>query len=222
MTEVPEWRVPDVDRVGAPPLCSALRSKVRQLSRAEDEEGFGPLAPLGSEFSYGDGLLAAPEGLGTEEGIPNFVRHLIVTPCHGPAILVPAHSERRNLVQGWHLELSGAILTWDTGHKSLLSDIEEEFGPGEGNLRHGTLASFNVHTHKRRTWPLPILTLRVTIDDRKPISRSTVGTFGYSAHTDHEVFWIAARSFSCPPGFSEEHCGGLTNNEVSSIYAVQV
>jgi hypothetical protein len=241
MSEVPEWRVPDVDRTGAPPLCHALRENVRHMSQGEFVSDWGPLIPLGSYFSYRDGLVARPEGLLKRE-IPNFVKHLIIERCHGPSILVPAHSERRQPHSAWHLELSGGTLTWDTAPNDIWAvslweeeeearlgrELESTKHPAKRSMDPGTLIRYNLHTHESTTWPLPVVKLHLTVEFFRPLSRHVSGIFGYSAHTDYEVFWIATTSLSCPAsgdssgGLSEEHCDDEAGHIVSSIYGARL
>lgn len=231
VSEVPESRVPDVDRVGAPPLCSALREKVRHLSQGELVSDYGPLIALGSYFSYREGLLARPEGLLKRE-IPDFVKHLIVDRCHGPSMLVPAHAERREPNGGWHPELSGGTLTWDTAPNNIWAvNLWEQQEEARASRRQagppGTLVSYNLHTHATNTWALPVLKLRLTVEFFRPLIHQVSGTFGYSAHTDREVFWIATRSLSCQAagsssgGLDEEHCDGEPGHVVSSVYTAR-
>src|ERR1700737_1598265 len=211
MTEVPETRVPDPDRPGAPPICHGLRAKVFGLSKRDNFEGLGPLAPLESRFSYSDGFVAEPEEMGEAP-----IRHLRIDRCHGRATILPAPYERRNLEPPpWDVELRAGILTWDTGHVSeaWVQELEQEPN-AVADLRHGTLSAYDLHTAKLRSWELPRLTLAVTTGGPEPYR--VLGTFGYSAHTDYDLFWVAARSIDCSGK------GGCSGPEGLSIYMARL
>jgi hypothetical protein len=63
-----------------------------------------------------------------------------------------------------------------------------------------------------------VLALHGTRERVLPSKVEVKGTFGYSAHTDQDVFWIAARSFSCV--FGEAGCA--PEHEVIAIYAARL
>jgi hypothetical protein len=218
ISEVAESDLPDPDRPGARAVCRALQSRVSKVIRAQTLEGLGPLSPLQSDFGYSDGLLAEPEGLDRNE-FAEPVRHLLIVPCHGRTMLVPAHAERGNLEPyGWDLQFAGGLLTWDTGHLIGSYNQEEESGTRGADLRHGILGSYDLHVHRSEIWRLPVLALHGTRELVSPSKVVVKGTFGYSAHTDQDVFWIAARSFSCV--FGEGGCA--PEHEVFAIYAARL
>jgi hypothetical protein len=212
VTEVRESQVPDPNRAGAPPLCRGLRNRVRKAFNPAFE-GLGPLTPLEEAYySYSDGLFAEPEGY-VQEREPDLVRNFVLIPCEGPSTLVPVHSERFNLEPLLSPDLNGDLLTWSTGHPTSAYEAEEIAGPGHGNLRHGILGSYNLRTHKRQLWMLPLLRLHVTRYLSGRGDANVVGTFGFSAHTDYAAFWIAAHDASCT---ESETCP--LENEVFAIY----
>jgi hypothetical protein len=217
VTEVRESQVPDPNRAGAPPLCRGLRYRVRKAFNPAFE-GLGPLTPREEAYySYSDGLFAEPEGY-VQEHEPDLVRNLVLIPCKGPSTLVPVHAERLNLEPFLSPELNGDLLTWSTGHPTSAYEAEEEIaGPRHGNLRHGILGSYNLHTHKGQLWMLPLLRLHVTRYLSGRGDANVVGTFGYSAHTDYDAFWIAAHDASCT---ESETCP--LENEVFAIYAARL
>jgi hypothetical protein len=189
MSKFPESQVRDIDRPGAPLVCPALRRKLFLWEKSDFAE----------EFSYAGGLLAEPERFGEAP-----VRHVRIDGCHGDPLLLPTSPLPLNL------QLAGGLLTWDTGHWA--SEFENGLveGPRAGReLRHGTLFSYNLHTGRRRTWALPLLPLHVLGREFSSIS----GVFGYSAHTDYNVFWVATQSIDC--GGEKGLCSA---GEPSAIY----
>jgi hypothetical protein len=207
--EVPESTVPDPDRPGAPPLCGALRRKIFLRSELEALEGLGPLAPLGSGFSYRDGVVAHPEEIGEDP-----VRHMRVERCNRSSVSLPAHQERgRGEAFPWNVELGGGLLTWDTGHTT--GSWQDELVEGrQAGLRDGTLDTYRLAANQLHAWRLPPLRLRVLgrARDEWPI-----GVFGYSAHTANTVFWIAAEDLNC-----EGEKGICGETERSDIYRAQL
>jgi hypothetical protein len=64
-----------------------------------------------------------------------------------------------------------------------------------------------------------VLTLHVTESVAgKPRRNDVQGAFGYSTHTDYDVFWIAAHHATCT--FGEAGC--RLENEVFAIYAAHL
>jgi hypothetical protein len=115
---------------------------------------------------YSDGVLAE----GTD---PVRIRR-----CHGHSTLLRARGEVRDV------ELSGGLLTWDSGHSGREGE-EGEFG---SSSRHGTLSSYRLSSRGRTQFTLP----RLPLPTGEP--HSFVGVFGYSAHTANTVFWMAVRA----------------------------
>lgn len=74
------------------------------------------------------------------------------------------------------IEINGGVLTWDTGLE------REEATP---HVYQGTLYSYDLASHTREFWRLPIAP---AIYPEFPDER---GTYGYSAHTLNIVFWLA-------------------------------
>lgn len=167
--KVPEAHVPDLDRPGAPPACAAFRHKLLRLNREE----------LPVQFSYSEGALATTVQIGEAP-----VRELRVDRCHRRPTTLHIHAEPENI------QLRGGILSWDTARPG--DGYEEEEGPKEeAQLGRDTLTTYGLDTRRRRNWALPRLPLQT--GQPQPVT----GVFGYSAHTDYAVFWIAARSLSC-------------------------
>ena len=112
--------------------------------------------------------------------------------CNGRKTVLHGHGEPENF------DLRGGLLTWDTGHPG--ADYNGEF---EGlDTKHGELTAYEIVSGRRRRWVLP----RLALAEEHP----TVGVLGYSTHTLHNVFWIAARTLG----------GGLLRETVttSSVY----
>jgi hypothetical protein len=170
VTNVPESQVPDIDRPGAPPACRTFRHRLLRLERGS----------LPEQFSYSEGLLARTVQIGEAP-----VTELRIERCHRRATILHVRTEAENIY------LSGGLLTWDTGHGGTEYQEEEVGDIPPGALKRGVLSSYRLSTGQRRSWTLPRLPLHT--DYPQP----TVGVFGYSAHTDYAVLWIAARSLNC-------------------------
>lgn len=169
VTKVPEARVPDLDRPGAPPVCPALRRRVLASERVGETEG----------GSYGDGVFVRSLAL-KPEGPSRWLR---VERCHGHVTMLYSRIEPRSI------DVSAGLLTWDTGH----SENEDE---EEGiKVRTGAITAYDLATHKRRSWALPALPLNS--DGGEPNEPTSVGVFGSSTHTKTTLFWIADRTLSC-------------------------
>ena len=169
-TNVPESQVPDLDRPGAPPACRPFRHRLLRLERGS----------LPEQFSYSEGVLARTVQIGEAP-----VTKLRIERCHRRATIFHVRTEPGNI------DLSGGLLTWDTGHQGTQYQEEEVGDIPSGALKRGVLSSYRLSTGQRRSWTLPRLPLHT--DYPQP----TVGVFGYSAHTDYAVLWIAARSLYC-------------------------
>ncbi|HEV7584661.1 MAG TPA: hypothetical protein VGO14_02670 [Solirubrobacteraceae bacterium] len=91
VSDRPAWQVPDLNRLGAPPVCAALRTKLL----ADKESGLPKL------FSYADGLLAHP---GHRPGSVQIDR------CNGRSTVLHGRGEPRNF------DIRAGLLTWDTAH----------------------------------------------------------------------------------------------------------
>ncbi|HZL49197.1 MAG TPA: hypothetical protein VFC30_09320 [Solirubrobacteraceae bacterium] len=148
---------PDIDEAGAPPICPSLRAKVIA------EELIGGVE---REFDYNAGWFARPA---------KHRRYIEVNRCNGRRTTLAAHSDESE-----NFDLRGGWLTWDTGHPS--GELERE---GEGT-NTGSLAAYDLFSHRLTRWTLPRLSVRET--DR---GFSIVGILGYSTHTANMVFWIA-------------------------------
>jgi hypothetical protein len=172
-TNVPESQVPDLDRPGAPPACRMFRHRLLRLETGS----------LPEFFSYSEGILARTVQIGEAPVI-----ELRIERCHRPATILHVRPESGGL------DLSAGVLTWDTGHQGTEYQDEEIGNAPSGALTHGVLSSYRLSTGQRHSWTLP----RLPLQTNSP--QPTVGVFGYSAHTDHAVFWIAARSLSCDKG----------------------
>jgi hypothetical protein len=179
-------------------------------SKGEALEGFGPLEPLGSRYTYRDGVAALADEHG-EAGIT----HIRIERCGGQTTRVAIPAEPLNLEPHlWNPELGGGLLTWDTGHVSAAYDQEELEPTARGDLRHATLTSYGLNTGAVHRWRLPALVLRLLGREK---SEWTRGVFGYSAHTRFAVFWIAARELDCA---NEKGLCGPT--EASDIYSARI
>jgi hypothetical protein len=212
--------VPDPNRPGAPPVCRGLRHRVSADSAKEVDEGLGPLSPLESDYSYRDGMLVNAEGLGTEEGEPSPVRHLVLIWCDGARRLIATHPDPSDIeVYGFDLVLGARLLSWDTGHGSEDYEQEEVTGPGHGNLRHGVLVSYDLRTGARQVWQLPVLKLRVLRELVEPAELDVRGTFGISTHTAKDIFWLATRRLPC--SYGKAGCS-VNGPVISSLYVARV
>ncbi|HEY4451206.1 MAG TPA: hypothetical protein VGN13_06385 [Solirubrobacteraceae bacterium] len=214
---IPESRVPDPNRRGAPPLCPALRRKLFRRSEFETLEGLGSLAPLGSGFSYGEGVLAEVE---PEPAVgASFGGNVLIYRCHGSKLVLrnPREGRLRHPFAG-NLELDAGLLTWDTGHLASDFEEEEEDGGAEEELRQGTLSAYRLKMHQRRSWRLPVLPLKIIeAPENGTPSRVVRGVFGYSAHTAHDIFWIRAQSLS---RYCDKVCA--VTAEASAIYEARL
>lgn len=123
------WQVPDLDRVGAPPMCRALRHEV--LAETERDAGLPRL------WSYANGVFVHAEVLSTTVHVER---------CRGPAMVLRGRGEVKNF------DVRGGLLTWDTGSDNAAN--EPEGGPS-----YGTLTSYRLASGKRRRWVLPSLSL---------------------------------------------------------------
>jgi hypothetical protein len=212
ITEIPESLVPDPNLPGAPPLCHALRSTVFMRSNFEALEGsLGPLSPLMSGFSYSHNVLALAE-IGESPGT-----NILIYRCDGSRSVLRVGREGpiRNPFS-WNLQVGAGIVTWDTGHEGLALDAELE---PESVFRLGTLTAYTVKTRRRRTWHLPIVSVKVVEPPSNGLHPSHIvrGTFGYSAHTAYDIFWRAE-------GRVFRTCGEVCSveSQVSYLYAAKL
>jgi hypothetical protein len=131
LSEVPERRLPDLNRPGAPPLrvCRAFRPKL-----------------LGEgEGAYGEGVFAA-----VIERVREGPRHwLLIQRCRGRRTLLHTDYEPKDL------DIGGGLLTWDSGH-TVGSDEEAERG---FDGKRGALVRLDLATGRRRVWSLPALSV---------------------------------------------------------------
>jgi hypothetical protein len=169
--------VPEVDHRGAPPVCRALRRTVYDL-----ESGSLP-----AEGSYAEGLLARWLNHGEAP-----VTEVQLDRCDGRRTIVPSPATPQDI------EVGGDLVSWDTGHGT--SDIHARGGFGsaeEEALLYGgetELITYSPATRRRKTWRLPQRPIRI------PLEPTLVGVWGYSAHTDSDVFWAGAETGTCDRG----------------------
>jgi hypothetical protein len=114
MSDRPAWQVPDLDRLGAPPVCRALRPKLL----ADKESGLSKL------FSYADGLLAHPAHRAGSVQIDR---------CNGGPIVLRGRGEPRNF------DIRAGVLTWDTAHHA--TDFESQDDVRHGTLSSYRIAN---------------------------------------------------------------------------------
>jgi hypothetical protein len=107
VSDRPAWQVPDLNRLGAPPVCPALRSKLL----ADKESGLPKL------FSYADGLLAHPAHRADSVQIDR---------CKGRPIVLAGRGQPRNF------DVRAGVLTWDTAHHA--TDFEPQEDARHGTL----------------------------------------------------------------------------------------
>jgi hypothetical protein len=125
---------------------------------------------------YKDGVLAEPDA------------PLPLYRCHGRRTLLAPGGE--------DTELGGGLLSWDTGSSDYTA--AEDALP-ENTPAHppgGRLFTYDLSTRRRHSFPLP----RVAVP-LGPRERPLVGVFGYSNHTAHAVFWIAATKIAYGEAF---------------------
>lgn len=132
--------------------------------------------------------VTAPEALDYERGllveVPEAgLAHVVLRNCRGHSTTLRTSAEPRNL------EFRGGLLSWDTGHPA--EEFEEEVAGSRFHfLQHGTITSYAVNTRRERhAWKIPVLPLHITGNQG---SKTALGAFGYSAHTDYAVFWVAS------------------------------
>jgi hypothetical protein len=172
----PGSQLGDLDRPGAPLICRRLRRRLL----TERATGY----PGRAVFS--GALLARPAGRGGEAGFDS-VR---IEGCHGRATVLRGRGEPRGFDRGEpeNVDLGGGLLTWDTAHPGFVYQEEEIDPKATGALDHGSLSSYALASARRDRFALP--RLRLYTGSTPPTS----GIFGYSAHTDSAVFWLAART----------------------------
>jgi hypothetical protein len=175
VSEVPERRLPDLDRPGAPPVCTALRKPVLAETREVFSNG------------YSEGVLAQVIER-RREGPRNW---LLISRCHGRPTLLHTRSEPKSLA------LSEGLLTWDNGHSEDGLQQEEEEKAGL-DIKRGAITTYSLSTGRRRDFPLPVLP--INRNGGEPTEPDAFGVYGYSARTKNMLFWIADRSLSCGKG----------------------
>lgn len=167
LSEVPESRVPDLDRAGAPSVCKPLRSRLLKLEREE--------IPDVASFSFADGTLAETEQLG--EAPRERVR---IERCHGRPMVLRTHREPL------HIEVRGGSVTWDNAAEG------EPYAHEQAHS--GTLTSYDLSTRRLRDFPLPRSALDTS---NSGVPGPIDGVFGYSVHTGKTLFWLATQSVTC-------------------------
>jgi hypothetical protein len=129
----PESDVPELDRVGAPVVCSAFRAKLLVDGRFDPDPG---------GFAFGEEMLAETVHHGEAP-----VKRIRVKHCDGRSRVIS--TEPRGLF------LVGGLLTWDTGHAG--DDVNAQAEGGD--THHGRLWTYHTATHARRSLPLPQTTI---------------------------------------------------------------
>jgi hypothetical protein len=161
----PPAQVLNLDRPGAPQICSGLRRGALAAKKAD------------TNFAYGSGVFVH---------LTRDRRNVQFDRCSGHSTVLPGpagsmKSGRRTEGEPSNFELGGGLLTWDTGHGAV------NFEPNEETAFRGTLSSYQLSSGRLRTWKLPRMSNNRGQDDESP------GVYGYSAHTANTVFWIATR-----------------------------
>jgi len=148
--------IPNLDRPGAP---SAMICPALRRRVATELVASNPVP-----YAYAEGFYAhAAKRRG----------YIEIDRCKRPPILIGGHGEPRDF------DLRDGLLTWDTGYGSSAE-------PNEESAHGGVLGAYQLATARRRTWPLP----RLSVAEASPGLR----TIGYSEHAGRTVFWIATRS----------------------------
>jgi hypothetical protein len=129
----PESQVPDLDRAGAPDVCSALRTKLFARGRFDSSAG---------GFAFGEDTLVESVKRGEASG--NGIR---IRRCDGHSKTISAVAEPRDLF------LLDGLLTWDTGHAGA------DLNAGGASTRRGRLWSYQTSTGRRDSLPLPQTTI---------------------------------------------------------------
>jgi hypothetical protein len=102
----PRSQLPDLDSIGAPPICARLRKKVVM---AEEQ------SPAGGEFAYHGGILIKAGGRAGE---------LRLEHCQGRVTILGGPGEPENF------DPRAGLLTWDTGQPAEDFAHEEHAGSG--------------------------------------------------------------------------------------------
>jgi hypothetical protein len=178
-----EEAVLDLDRAGAPGMretCPSLLPRVRK------EQG---LAGLGSGFfGYGNGAFVSEYGQHGEVQIDR---------CDGRSTVLKGQFVTGSTLEINHrprdFDVGAALASWDTGSVSPSPEFPEE--PRERSFRP-TVTVYTLASGARRHWTLP----RARIEGAPAEEEMVRGSFGYSTHTAHMVFWIATRTDSCNEG----------------------
>jgi hypothetical protein len=119
-------------------------------------------------FTYGHRLFVTGHGR----------TDIAIDHCDGAQTVLRAHDEPGNF------DLRAGLLTWDTGTAG--TSFEAVFGGGLISKRP-VLVAYDLANGHRNAWALPRLPLIETVAHER-----IMGSFGYSTHTAHDVFWIAA------------------------------
>jgi hypothetical protein len=173
---LPAQDVPEVDHPGAPPVCRALRRTLYDLRSGS----------LPAEGGYAKGLLVSWLKHGEDP-----VTKLQLDHCTGHRTIISSPAEPLDI------EVGGGLVSWDTGHGTSGMNAREEYASTEEErYEHsgGELIIYSPATHRRTAWKLPQRPLRL------PYEPTPVGVWGYSAHTDNDVFWAGAESGECGRG----------------------
>ncbi|HLH14863.1 MAG TPA: hypothetical protein VKV16_08750 [Solirubrobacteraceae bacterium] len=170
--------VVNLDRPGAPAtsLCPSLRRRILAAERA--------VVP--PSFAYESGLFVhAAKRKGYVE----------IDRCKRPPIMLSGRGEPRGF------QLSGGVLSWDTGYPPSGAGGERETG------RSSTVSAYWPASGSRLAWRLPAR--KLLGGGPSPV------VFGYSAHTQHAIFWAADRSVN------HGETGGLIT-ETAAIYSARI
>jgi hypothetical protein len=129
-----------------------------------------------ASYWYAGGVLA--QTVGDDRAVRLFYcnRHTLTLHGHGPVE---------------NVELRDGVLTWDTGHAS--ADYQAGLEGSGFDTQHGVLVRYQLVNRREQVWPLPKASLLANGDPFR-------GVLGYSSHTNHAVFWVAARRMTCENG----------------------
>lgn len=132
----PGSQIAELDRPGAPVVCSAFRTRLLANGGRFDTNPAG--------FGFGEGALAESVNHGEAP-----VKRIRIRHCRGRSRLISTAPGPRDLFP------AGGLLTWDTGHAGADFNAGEE---GE-DTSHGKLWSYQTATGRRRSLPLPRTTI---------------------------------------------------------------
>lgn len=162
-----EWV--DLDEPEAPgprSACPALRATLTRIGPAMVVHG-------GVAAEYAEGIFAGPLG---SRGDVQIARcsgaRRVLAGQHVSGHDAPGHVPR-------DFAVGGGVLSWDTGAPPEATNLGETRPRGF----YPRLEALSLATARKHRWNLP---------RREP--ESTVGAFGYSAHTANSVFWLATHT----------------------------